>query len=248
MKSIILCEGSTDFALLQYYMRTVYGWNDGNSNGNTFQGNLKRSRMLRKREDSLQIGGCGGCNRIVPAFEYILEINSISAGTEAFDKIVIITDRDEVETEKEFIENVKKKLAEKNVSAKEEICNNKWISCEYTNGQGKKRIVQVLILVIPFEETGAMETFLLNAIAQDNPYDENIIEQCNEFVDSIDEEKRYLAKRRYITKAKFDVYFSVRTAAEQFVERQNILKSVEWEKYTLIQKSFEKLGDLSSEE
>ena len=33
-------------------------------------------------------------------------------------------------------------------------------------------------------------------------------------------------KRRYITKAKFDVYFSVRTAAEQFVERQNILKNI----------------------
>ena len=25
MNSIILCEGSSDFVLLQYYMRTVYG-------------------------------------------------------------------------------------------------------------------------------------------------------------------------------------------------------------------------------
>lgn len=57
-------------------------------------------------------------------------------------------------------------------------------------------------------------------------------------------EKRYLTKRRYITKAKFDVYFSVRTAAEQFMERQNILKNIEWEKYIKIQKDFEKLGDL----
>ena len=28
MNSIILCEGSSDFVLLQYYMRTVYGWTD----------------------------------------------------------------------------------------------------------------------------------------------------------------------------------------------------------------------------
>lgn len=28
MNSIILCEGSSDFVLLQYYMRTVYGLTD----------------------------------------------------------------------------------------------------------------------------------------------------------------------------------------------------------------------------
>ena len=82
-----------------------------------------------------------------------------------------------------------------------------------------------MILVIPFEETGAMETFLLNAISQNNSYDAGIIGNCNTFVSNIDKEKRYLTKRRYITKAKFDVYFSVRTAAEQFMERQNILKN-----------------------
>lgn len=66
----------------------------------------------------------------------------------------------------------------------------------------------------------------------------------NAFVDSVDPDKRYLSKRRYITKAKFDVYFSVRTAAEQFVERQNLLKNIPWEKYLLIQDSFKKFEDL----
>ena len=111
-------------------------------------------------------------------------------------------------------------------------------------GQCKECVFSLLILVIPFEETGAMETFLLNAISQNNSYDAGIIGNCNTFVSNIDKEKRYLTKRRYITKAKFDVYFSVRTAAEQFMERQNILKNIEWEKYIKIQKDFEKLGDL----
>ncbi len=47
-----------------------------------------------------------------------------------------------------------------------------------------------------------------------------------------------------ITKAKFDTYFSIRTPAEQFVERQNILKSVDWENYSSIQRDFALLGDL----
>lgn len=31
MKSIILCEGSTDYILLQYYMREAFHWTDDKS-------------------------------------------------------------------------------------------------------------------------------------------------------------------------------------------------------------------------
>lgn len=126
----------------------------------------------------------------------------------------------------------------------EKVCHNKWITCTYKNGHGKEHQYELLMLVIPFEETGAMETFLLNAISKKDDYDAGIINNGNSFVDNIDPEKRYLTKRRYITKAKFDVYFSVRTAAEQFVERQNILRNIDWENYAVLQKNFEKLGDL----
>lgn len=131
-----------------------------------------------------------------------------------------------------------------NVQTDVAIKNDVWTECKYFNGHGKKKVVRLLLLVIPFEQTGAMETFLLDAISESDEYDAVIIEKCNDFVDVVDTEKRYLTKRRYITKAKFDVYFSVRTSAEQFVERQNILKNIPWEKYSLIQNSFNKLGDL----
>ena len=50
---------------------------------------------------------------------------------------------------------------------------------------------------IPFEDTGAMETFLLNAIANDSAYDAEIIRKGNQFVEEVDKERRYLTKRRY---------------------------------------------------
>ena len=112
------------------------------------------------------------------------------------------------------------------------------------NGHGKEIAVEILLLIVPFEQTGAMETFLLNAVAGEDEYDKEIINRGNTFVDSVDPEKRYLTKRRYITKAKFDVYFSVRTAAEQFVERQNILKDIPWDQYLLVQETFKKFADL----
>ena len=41
------------------------------------------------------------------------------------------------------------------------------------------------------------------------------------------------------------MFFSVRTAVSQFVERQNILKNIDWENYLEVQESFKKLEELS---
>lgn len=174
-----------------------------------------------------------------------MEFNSLAAEGEEYDKVVIITDRDEETTESEYIKGIERILRDRQIISSENICNNKWIKCIYKNGHGKERILFILLLVIPFETTGAMETFLLNCISQKEEYDAKIIRKSKEFVNSVDKENRYLSKRRYITKAEFDVYFSIRTSADQFIERQNILKNIEWENYVKIQEDFKKLEKLS---
>lgn len=247
MNSIILCEGSTDFVLIQYFMRKTYGWEDMKGQVPALRGQVKRSRILEKEGDSLTIAGCGGASRLLPVLAYLLERNSLSAGDEAYDKVVLITDRDEVSTEEYFIGKISEIVSENNLQGNESPANDKWSRYTYRNGQGRVKSVALLVLVIPFEETGAMETFLLNAISKEAPYDANIIRESNSFVVSIDPERRYLTKRRFVTKAKFDIYFSIRTAAEQFVERQNIMRKIDWENYALVQKSFQKLGELHSD-
>lgn len=244
MKSMILCEGSSDFALIQYYMRSVYGWNDMDEQENIMGNKVRRMRTLTKNDSWLSIAGCGGCSRIIPALDYVLERNELSADGESIESIVVLTDRDEIGSEDAIIENIKKVLEKHHIDHKGEIVNNTWSSYHYMNAQGTLCYVKLLLLVIPFEDTGAMETFLLHAIAAEDPYDGALIQKCNEFVDSVDVEKRYLTKRRYVTKAKFDVYFSIRTSAEQFTERQKVLLTVPWENYSKIQRDFEKLGDL----
>lgn len=59
--------------------------------------------------------------------------------------------------------------------------NDKWIDFHYENGQGDNCNAKLLLLVIPFEDTGAMETFLLDAVGKSNPYDAKIISDCNQF-------------------------------------------------------------------
>lgn len=245
MRSVILCEGSTDFVLLQYYMRKVHGWEYKRNDNVLIKGYKARKCVLKKERSELNIIGCGGCSRIPEGLQFILDSNSLSAEDEAYDRIVIITDRDEVETESEFETIIATELGKQQIEWKDDILNDKWIDFHYENGQGDNCNAKLLLLVIPFEDTGAMETFLLDAVGKANPYDAKIISDCNQFVDNVDNQKKYLNKRRYITKAKFDVYFSVRTAAEQFVERQNILKNIPWEDYAEIQNSFKKLDDLT---
>ena len=51
MKSVIICEGSTDYVLLQYFMKKVNNWNDYR-NPEQMTG-FKRVRELKKENDSL---------------------------------------------------------------------------------------------------------------------------------------------------------------------------------------------------
>lgn len=148
------------------------------------------------------------------------------------------------QTELDFIQNVKKVLDESGVSYEGQLKNDCWITCEMRSQIGITERFSILLLIIPFEQTGAMETFLLDAVREDNAYDRDLIDQCISFVDSVDPQHKYLSSRRYRTKAKFDTYFSIRTPAEQFIDRQNILKNVRWERYSKIQTAFQKLEEL----
>ena len=247
MNSIIICEGSTDYYLLQYYMREALGWTDNR----TIQSNILRlqgqkSRNLEKENKILTIMATGGCSRLMEGFNEVLLRNFLTPPdlSEMYSKIVIVTERDELGTENEFHKDVQDKLDSFNVVHPENFSNNTWALCTMENQLGVKETFEVLLLVIPFEQNGAMETFLLNAIANDSPYDNAIIQSCNQLVDSVDPQNLYLKSRRYITKAKFDTYFSIRTPAEQFAERQKILKNVKWEQYTRIQTDFVRLSEI----
>ncbi len=238
MNSILLCEGSTDFVLLQYFMRNVYNWEDKEI-GPKF---LQPTRILTKDGRKLVIGGTGGSSQIIPKLNKIIEGNHLSSlETEYYNKIVIVTDRDDADTESDLIKKVNNIFSEFQVKNNQSVMTNKWISCEMLNSRKEHLTLELLILVIPFEETGALETFLLQAIAKQDGYDDKIIKQSSIFVDEIDPEKRYLTSRRYITKAKFDVYFSIRTPAAFFAERQNILRGIDWCQYIEINNCFSEL-------
>lgn len=246
MKSIILCEGATDMTLLQYFMEKVNGWTyERKINlGSVF----KRAKRMKLGQDILDIGATEGCSNIPACLEEVFDtMRNEAVLTESINKIVIVTDRDEISSESNMISRITVSANTYGISFEENLENNKWTGIQYLNGRQILCRSELLLLMIPFEEEGALETFLLNAVSSGDGYDRNIIIQGNHFVDSADPENRYLSKRRYRTKAKFDVFFCIRTALEQFEERRSVLKAIPWEDYERVQVSFQKLRDLHVE-
>ena len=243
MNNIILCEGSTDYQLLQYYMRKAHHWEEipGVMQNNAFKYKNQNSRVLKKENDTLTIAAVGGCSELAAGLEAVLTRNQWAAPNISSDvtgKIVIVTDNDDVGTEQSIIGEVKSVLQNKQVTVKDEIRNNCWTNCSMAGQTISQIDFELLLLIIPFSENGAMENFLLDAISVKDPYDGGIIHKCNNFVNTVDPDKKYLKQRRIITKAKFDTYFSVRTPLTQFNERQSILKNVPWEDYEKVQSGF----------
>lgn len=248
MKSIILCEGGTDLTLIQYFMEKVNGWkydlNRTRQNSSKLS-YLKQQKIFKKEDKILEIGATGGCSEIPKCFSKILDYQRIGSNfEERYENIVIITDNDEVDTFDNMKTTLEKLFNEHSVTVENNIANDNWINCSCENGAQDIINFRVLLLIIPFDEEGALETFLLKAIASNDEYDNEIIEKGNDFVENADSERRYFSKRRYVTKAKLDVYFSIRTSVEQFTERQNILKNINWEEYEYIQDSFKKLREI----
>lgn len=244
MKSVILCEGGTDLALIQYFMEAANGW--ANREQSHFKINVGKSRKaFTQGKDCLLIAETGGCSNIQPQINKLLTLITRSAThEEMIDKIVVITDRDEVGSLQQFVTGIKNLFEKYNINLQNEVSENQWIFCSAKNGAKDIVHFEMLFLFIPFETTGALETFLLEAISKKDKYDGVIIDKCNNFIDTLDCARKYLFKRRYRTKAKFDIYFSIRTPVEQFSTRKNILKNIKWEEYEHIQKSFKELKAL----
>lgn len=243
MKSIILCEGGTDLTLIQYFMEKVNEWKYHSNRPKLFD--LEQQKRFKKEDKILEIGATGGCSEIPKYFSKILAYQRIGSNfEERYENIVIITDNDEIDTFDNMKATLEKLFNEHSVTVENNIANDNWINCSCENGAQDIINFRVLLLIIPFDEEGALETFLLKAIASNDEYDNEIIEKGNDFVENTDSERRYLSKRRYVTKAKLDVYFSIRTSVEQFTERQNILKNINWEDYEYIRNSFKKLREI----
>lgn len=245
MKSIIICEGETDFVFLQHFMIKVNGWKDSKQKSNpSFKSSVSNSlsRDFFKDSNMLTIISCGGCGNIKTVFEEVIRRNENEIeDSERYSKFVILTDNDEACVKEKIISELNDSLKNK-----VQICNNKWTTLTFEDTVHNQFDSKLLLLIIPFDENGALESFLLESISKENTYDAEIIKKAKEFVDNADPEKKYLSHRGFVTKARLYAYFAIRIepTVNQFRERKNVLTNIPWEKYENVRTVFKELKKL----
>lgn len=189
MNCIILCEGETDQILLSKYFGCQYGFQyEGNCHLNEHNVHIHGCEYKNGSDNFLQIAYVEGKNNFADALEYILWVNRLNAG-KFFDYIAVVMDHDsdkEVLAVNRELQNV---LAQACLDGEE--MNFGWSSYRMkdVSFQDKRDIwdVRFILITLPIEENGALETFLLHSLAE---------KAENEYLVQQSEDNEYLAKRQ----------------------------------------------------
>jgi hypothetical protein len=236
MNSIILCEGRTDAVLIGKYLEANKQWKYSRKDKQGLALNKEDNNQIidkyQRNEDWVYIWGVGGRTRFESPLQKIFTINQLDS-TLGFNNIVVIVDNDDEEND--MIQEIAALLRISGLKGDE------WNDIPYTDRFDQRSIVKLMIMIIPFEEKGALETVLINGIVEND--DENIVDQCCYFVDNI-KTTRCLRKRREVLKAKLSAIISIfypDRAVDSLVE---IFTGIDWTKSKAVNQAFMKLLEL----
>ncbi len=245
MTRIILCEGETDLILISYYLEKVKGWKytktpKGLTIKFTEQENKVAYNYQNKSKNELLICAVGGKDNFGNFFNDHLRKPIIRANAgETEYRIALVTDRDDCSAE-EIENSISNELAP--IISKVE--NNIWQLNKVDADLGAKVNIEFLLVVIPKENHGALETVLMEALSKDD-YDANIVEKSKRFITDIQPDAdSYIHENRLQLKAQLGVSFSIFNPEKTFSLFKERLVSVEWEKSDVLAKCFEKLIEI----
>ena len=232
MRIAVLCEGKTDAILLSYLLNKKSGWT------HTVNGpdeisiksndiNDESVNWYKRNEDFLLICGVGGKDKFKSFFSDLLSEIILNYTDEmSFDKLVYIIDRDEND-----LDDMKQKI----INDLQPICSNiivgKWTANSFINKFDARKEIEILGLIIPPDQVGALETTMLIALSE-NAYDKNIVDKSIVFVDDIKlDASKYIGTKRMQLKAKLSTVFAIISPQRVFSKIDKLIKSIDWEKY-----------------
>lgn len=244
MKTLILCEGKTDAILISYLLCKISRWNptkaDKKMSVAVSEKNNESAYWYERENDKLLICGVGGKDKFTKFFsEKIYDLIYSYPQSETFKKVIVIQDKDN-----ESVVNVENNIKNCLQPIAQEIKNNEWVTNAYRDSFGKEEQIDLLGLVIPFESEGALESVMLNSLKENQP-ERYIVEHAEAFIDEVKESaKAYINKPRLELKAKLGVTFAVLSPMKVFTYINELIKTVDWEKYSQIRDIFGKVLEL----
>ena len=148
----------------------------------------------------------------------------------------MITDRDQRE-----IASIEKSVEAVLAGIQVDIRNNVWRQGIYDDAYAISRELLVLLVVIPTEHQGALETVMLEAVSED-PYDQRIVDAAGAFAERMrTEASRYISSDRLKLKAHLGVTWAVQYPEKVFSLIDEQIRSVKWENSGVLSECFVEL-------
>ncbi len=237
--SFILCEEFTDQILISYYLNNRCGWEHMKSgrNKNIAFINDYGIEWYFREANYLGIWPVKG-NNFSEAFVSIIERCKLE--NNEIRKIIVVTDHDDIDAETKRLESLSDIVSHclgENVKA---FSNGEWTKFKVKDDFSTISEIETLYLLVPISGNGALETFVFNAISEDNIYAKEAIEQARSFIKNFRSEK-YLTHNREKIKAELSVSLSIFSPDKVFSTMNEYLKSMNWEKYKLFNIQFQEL-------
>lgn len=180
------------------------------------------------------ICGVGGKDRFDEFFRTRIEAAMIDS--DLFAKIAVVSDRD-AETTEQLVKNFTASFS----PIISQVQNNQWMINTYQNSFQQAMVVEFLLVVIPFEQAGALETLLLKVISE-NIDDRILVERHKAYVEEIMPlAGKYLAKNRLKIKACLGVTWAIQSPEKVFDFIDTQIQAVNWEDSDVLAICFEQL-------
>lgn len=188
------------------------------------------------------IWAVGGKDSFDEAYRFVQNVNSLNPN-EGIDKIFIVSDRD-----KEEIEDCLKALHEKmNICGlKVAKLTNHQVNQYFYEVEEEKYCLEVIPVIVPFEQTGALETVLTEGIAETGDEERYIVDSANTYITELLKSGRlhkYLQHERQILKAKLSAVISITNPDRSTNLFDKVLMSWDWETKEAVKNHFEVITD-----
>lgn len=241
MKSLLICEGKTDSIVLSYYLNKEFGWEyDKDKNNDKNRIRLKKDdyqteNTYKKAVDELTILSVGGCSRYEETISRILDVLAKANDNQNFDKVIVVSDKDNYEVSE--LESDFSRFF--NISIK----NQEWVKLDINTSFGEKLIVDVLLIIIPDNGSGAIETLLINSIGQIGHDEQTVVEATEQFIEDFNLAK-YLLRFRDRLKSKLSTVIGILEPEKTFTHVDGMIRGIEWTVTDEVRKVFSKLSEL----
>lgn len=237
---IVICEGKTDRILIGKYLTKKYDLHNRNDLKDTFDFRIKYVNDFYQKDDiNIFVVEAHSSTELNACMKYFRDMMKFLED-DCIDKIVIVTDHDDKHAVG-FCQNVKE-VFNIRLSGKEKLKIGHVYNIEIKISDNINSC-QLMYLIIPEINEGALETFLVEVLANVN--NQFIIDGIKKFLDSVEnmEHRSYLKTRGQRTKALLSMLLSA-----MYPERNNIpfnfLDEIDWTAKEKFNQFFDRVGNM----